>query len=349
MLHTETYFNIVKNIFVNSTSSEERVATFYLMYALYFKQPTKDFCKFRFTCSNWELMKSFYHLIHNNEQYQQAQHIFWRLWLSDAFRFVESDNDYCPDIVPGCRSEDDGPNGFFKVNGAVLNSVHNWQNEGILSALETLEVGYNEMKEHLTSTAVCTLTSTQPMKGIMATVDNVKKLFSAAVPPSKRTHAERDTVSVTNSNVDVSSDNFDDSDITSDSELDEATGDDDPVEDAELDIGLRRYEIKQRALGQFAGEMLKFRSSMHVAGGDVDAKQAIKQNDSDEADALSITDELEPPDRFNGGETDVIAAKRNINFTENGDIVINRQKREFNRLSKEYVSSVRRQIASCPE
>lgn len=357
VLHTETYFTIVKDIFVNSTSSGERVGTLYLMYALYFKQPTKDFCKFRFTCANWEMMKSFYHLVHNNEQYQQAQHIFWRLWHGDAFRFVESDVEYNQDSVSGYRGDEDMPDGFFKVNGAVLNSIHNWQNEGILNALATLEVGYNEMKEHLTSTAVCTLTTTQSVNGIMAAVDNVKKLFSisrgSAVQSKSAKSAKRAEPDESNAaSSSTESDSDDDSDITTDSEFDEASGEGDPVEVAESDIGQRRYEIKKRALGQFADQLLKFRDSVDVVAG-ADARHPVKQNDSDassDADEMSIkTDGMEPPDKSNEmGDNSAAANGGNfINVTANGDIVINHRKKLFNR--KLFASSAREQIASCPE
>lgn len=354
VLHTEVYFTIVKDIFVNSTSSGERLGTLYLMYALYFKQPTKDFCKFRFTCANWDMMKSFYHLVHNNDQYQQAQHIFWRLWHGDAFRFVESDVEYNPDAVGGYRGDDDVPDGFFKVNGAVLNSVHNWQNEGILRALATLEVGYNEMKDHLTATAVCTLTTTQSVAGIMAAVDNVKKMFSASrgsAAQSKGTkRAEADESNAASSSAESDSD--DDSDITTDSELDEASGADDPVEAAESDIGQRRYEIKQRALGQFADQLLKFRSSVDVVS-DAGAKHPVKQNDSDAsndaAEMSIIADGMETPDKSDevGDESAAANCGNVVNVAANGDIVINHRRKLFNR--KLFVSSAREQIASCPE
>lgn len=350
VLHVENYFVIVKNIFVNSTSAVERLATLYLMYALYFKQPAKDFCKFRFTSADWDKVKHFYRILHNDRQYQQARCIFWRLWYGDAFRFVESDTDYYPDVTATNRVDDDAPDGFYKINGAVLNRIKDWQSDGIIGALETLEVGYNEMKEHLATTGGIMLTTSKAFKGVMATVDNVRKLFAIGQDGGDG-HSKRDEAGPSNllheSDLDIDGDDGDECDTSlssTNSELEEMTS----VNGADSAIGSRRYQLKRKALGQVAEEMLRLRSCINDASesGSLRSLQTDFHENGTETDSKSIVD----TNVKNTSTTDEIEAnRRTVNVNENGDIVINHPKKVFNRNSKLYISSAQRQMQSCPE
>lgn len=78
------------------------------MYAMYFKQPTKDFCKFRFTLADWTKMKTFYDSINGEPTiYLQARAIFWRLWQGNAFRFVECEIEHYPETLQLHRTGND--------------------------------------------------------------------------------------------------------------------------------------------------------------------------------------------------------------------------------------------------
>lgn len=82
----EDALNIVKKIFVKSKDQLEQVGSFYLLYALYFKQPTRQFCKLRFTMDETTVLLHFYETL--SDGCDQVRLIFWKLVQADAFRFV---------------------------------------------------------------------------------------------------------------------------------------------------------------------------------------------------------------------------------------------------------------------
>lgn len=80
----EDAFIVLKRALLNATSHPEKIGALYLMYTMYFKQPPKQYCKFRMTMSDWTKMNQFY-----NEVcifHRQASLIFWKLLQNDAFR-----------------------------------------------------------------------------------------------------------------------------------------------------------------------------------------------------------------------------------------------------------------------
>lgn len=80
----EDAFIVLKRALLNGTSHFEKIGALYLMYAMYFKQPPKQYCKFRVTMSEWIKMNQFYNevcIFHD-----QASLIFWKLLQRDAFR-----------------------------------------------------------------------------------------------------------------------------------------------------------------------------------------------------------------------------------------------------------------------
>lgn len=73
----------VKHMLLDSKDTEHKLGCFYLMYALYFKQPTKEYIKFRFTVEEWKIMNDIYDEF---KACNQARLIFWKLLESDAIR-----------------------------------------------------------------------------------------------------------------------------------------------------------------------------------------------------------------------------------------------------------------------
>lgn len=88
---TETAVNIVKKIFVNSTSALEQIGSFYLIYAFYFKQPTRQFCKLRLTMDEASVLLQFYDNL--PADYDQVRLCYWKLVQADAFRFEKKNNE----------------------------------------------------------------------------------------------------------------------------------------------------------------------------------------------------------------------------------------------------------------
>lgn len=354
---TEHYFLILKNVFVNFTSTAERLATLYLMYAMYFKQPTKDFCKFRFTLSDWQKMKVFYKAISGEAKYLQVRAIFWRLWHANAFRFVETDNEYYPDTVQMNRFGVGIPGNFQKINTTIMGTVDDLQNDnkGLLSAIETLQVGYNEMKEHFAANfSDCSnLPSTQIINDIAPQLEKIKNLFRPEDHlPSENRHVKRQRKNALAS-TSKSSCFEDDDDI--DSELEksfsscsesidgrnfESTGadsiDDECID--ENDIGAKRYNIKRKALNKTIEQLHRLRSTganRISSQKNLEIPATSSQTDSQRDNNITITSPK---------------TKNSVSVhTLNGNTVINYPKKIFNRYSKVYVSSVGKQFSDCPE
>uniref|UniRef100_A0A4Y0BQE8 snRNA-activating protein complex subunit 1 n=1 Tax=Anopheles funestus TaxID=62324 RepID=A0A4Y0BQE8_ANOFN len=144
-------FYTVKKCFFASKNQFERIASFYLLYTLYFKQPLFMFCKIRLTLLEWRVMKDFARHPYNEQELPQVTVILWKLFKSDAFRFVQEELEQGFDRF------------YFKSSGASfdgsgpLRTSKDLEKEllslttpgGLINAMEILEMGYNEMKEAL--------------------------------------------------------------------------------------------------------------------------------------------------------------------------------------------------------
>lgn len=180
----------MKKLFTTITSLKERIGVLYLMYAMYFKQQTKEYCKYRFTISDWYEMKSFYNQIHNDIKYIQVRMVFWRLWHCNAFRFVESDADFGLESTMSVQNHNENVMNFQKIAPQMLDIAGMLKDEssGVLSGLDILQAGYNEMKEHLTKVNEnCTgLRPLNVIEPIAIHMDNIESTFLAPVPKRRR-------------------------------------------------------------------------------------------------------------------------------------------------------------------
>lgn len=78
---------IIKSLFLKSQFEIEKVHFFYLLYAVYFRQPPKEFCKIRITFDEWPLLLSFLKDVQTNAHCTQFKVIFWKLYIADAYRY----------------------------------------------------------------------------------------------------------------------------------------------------------------------------------------------------------------------------------------------------------------------
>lgn len=145
---------IVKQIFLSSKSSLEKVGAFYLLYALYFKQPTERFCKIRVTLMDWREFKQFVEQPVPEQYSLEIAAIFWKLFISDAFHFVQNELEQGYDSFFGKGTQtgrfDDKIRDSFKiVKEAEKDFLAMKAGTGLFTALDALEMGYNEMKESL--------------------------------------------------------------------------------------------------------------------------------------------------------------------------------------------------------
>lgn len=155
---------IAKHIFLSAKMPLERIGAFYLLYALYFKQPTEYFCKIRVTLSDWREIKRFV-LDRPEDEVPQMVVIFWKMFIGDAFRFVQDEKEYGYDtfFIKGMQSNkyDDKVRESFKIIREAEKDFKSMKSiTGLFTALDALEMGYNEMKESLDETEASSSSNT---------------------------------------------------------------------------------------------------------------------------------------------------------------------------------------------
>ncbi|XP_062562254.1 snRNA-activating protein complex subunit 1 isoform X1 [Armigeres subalbatus] len=148
---------IVKKIFLNTRKPLDKIGAFFLMYAMYFKQPNEKFCKIRVTMKDWTEFKRFAQWPTMEYHSAEISAIFWKMFIGDAFRFVQSEFEYGYDsfFVKGDQSgrfDDKSRESFKLVRQAEKEFLAMKSNTGLYTALDALEMGYNEMKESLEET-----------------------------------------------------------------------------------------------------------------------------------------------------------------------------------------------------
>lgn len=165
------------------------------MYAMYFKQPTKEYCKFRFTLDEWQTMTTFYNDIPKHEQ---ARLVFWKLLQADAIQFVEAEHEYGFERFmhkDHCKIVAERKTDFKKFTPVIKEIALNMENSktGLLPAINLLQMNYNEIKKNinvssnsttnvgassLSSSSSGLLSNTEIYDDIIESIKNVKKNFN---------------------------------------------------------------------------------------------------------------------------------------------------------------------------
>lgn len=298
-------------------------------------------------------MKSFYDAISIEPKYLQARTIFWRLWQGQAFRFVEFDREHYPETMQLHRLINDDLGDFQKINATMLSSVRELQNEnkGLLSAIGTLQLGYNEMKDHfaLTMPECRHLKSINVIDDVNEQLDKIKKLFEnkyeSRVP--KRKPKDANTFSKPGPSTAIGdSETDDDSELNAScSSVSESNDEQDPLSEKSdndqcLNIGTKRYYLKRKALKMESGDLHRLKSSTLETSSSPKKKQTIDtiQTGIDkEAHSSKTMPTISPKD---SGRVSII--------DNSGSIVINHTKRVYKRSKKSNKSTIRRQFLECP-
>lgn len=322
VVNTEYYFTSLVNIFSSLTSIGKRVAALYLMYSMYFKQPTKDFCKFRFTLSEWQKMKTFYDRIHADSKYLQACAIFWRLWQSNAFRLVGCDVEQYAQLIQNNRNNAEAPT-FHKINSEIIGTLRSLRNgdNGLVCAIETLQVGYNEMKDHFkTNFGECSsLRSINVLKDIDSQLDNIHMIFANDDSKSSSQSYLMDLMG-NESELSTDCEMSDEKEILSKVDTHKYVD--------ELNIGSKRALLRERAMNH------SFKSSNKVHN----FRQESQMDDGTETHALSehidnnICIKIEP-------------TSANYHDNNGGSVMITHPRKVYNRHNG---SSVERQLIDYP-
>ncbi|XP_063708123.1 snRNA-activating protein complex subunit 1 [Culicoides brevitarsis] len=197
----EEALTIVKRIFVRSSNMNDKCCCLYLMYSIYQKQPDKGVAKIRVTENDWSAFKDFYSKL-SSEEYQHPFIIWWKLLQDDAYHFCLFESKYLLDGQS--KSENDKTESgietqlqYKPISASILHEVEGLQtNHGIMSALEALEIAYNEMKENLDQPeeGECTLAPSTLVKDINEALQEMQDLFTHSRPQrAKRKRTRRTT------------------------------------------------------------------------------------------------------------------------------------------------------------
>lgn len=246
-----------KTMFVSTKSVLERTGLLYLMYALYFKQPTSDYCKFRFTYSDWNELKHFYNAISEAPHYLQARLIFWRLWQANAFWLVACESEYGVEISVSRRNMHTSVQEFQKIDPLINEQIEGLKNpaRGLVTAMEIIQIGYNEMKEHITATIPeCSrIPTTNVLKEIMPSMKRIKGLFDGYQPSKSeyRSRFRRCKIRASKINDLDNADDYESSTPSASSDSDyEPGGDNGSDEEYEPNIGSKRFLLKRKAMAK---------------------------------------------------------------------------------------------------
>lgn len=167
-----------------------RIGCLYLLYAIYFKQPTERYVKIETNLNTWKTIKSFIDSLPITPDMDEPRYIFWRLLQGGAFRFTALN--YCvglEDFVDYDKLNDKGNENFWRKNnskelGQQLQDFPAIQR--ILPALTVLEDGYNEMKEMLVNTSKsCMHKQSLPATTIFKTIEQCFQNIQAIVEDSE--------------------------------------------------------------------------------------------------------------------------------------------------------------------
>lgn len=87
-------FGKLANVINNEREVRRRIGGIYLIYAIYFKQPTYRFVKLLMSRETWQEFTNFIQNLPENSISDEVKYIFWNLYKEDAFRFTCSDYDF---------------------------------------------------------------------------------------------------------------------------------------------------------------------------------------------------------------------------------------------------------------
>lgn len=144
--------NIVDSIFRNSRANcFRRIGGIYLMYSIFFKQPTREYVKIQVSPATWEELCTFVTCLPAESLLDEVRYTFSTLYRSDAFRFcalehhfgLESLVDY--DTLETCKADKTNwsSSALQLKHKHDLNTIHNH----LRSTLFEMETEYNRLKE----------------------------------------------------------------------------------------------------------------------------------------------------------------------------------------------------------
>ncbi|XP_055858337.1 uncharacterized protein LOC129920874 [Episyrphus balteatus] len=164
---------------LSSKSTLHKLGALFLLYAIYFKQPTDRFHKIDIDISAWKKLKEFVFSLDNSTYGDDAKCIFWELLKENAFKFVASDTYFGLENLLN----------LDKIRSNVVNlstSIHTFRNDmrflnssrGLFVGIQKLDDGYNEMKELINQNISGSTNEVRCVVPISKGFQDLKKAFS---------------------------------------------------------------------------------------------------------------------------------------------------------------------------
>ncbi|XP_061390700.1 snRNA-activating protein complex subunit 1 [Musca vetustissima] len=193
---TKTIFHMAKRSicakdefgkYLSSTEGNERrnllrrIGGMYLMYAIYFKQPTKEYVKITVSLETWRDTVTFMESLSGDPKMDHVRYVFWRLYKAGAFRFTAMD--YCvgPELVDYDKitveqNEAEKHTEVIRVTAKdKLLLVPEIQDD--LKEMTAQEDEYNALKKSIGKSKTATLPPTNIFKNMNYVFNNIKNIL----------------------------------------------------------------------------------------------------------------------------------------------------------------------------
>lgn len=151
---TTAALHITKRILCHSSgenNAHRGIGALYLMYAIYFKQPTDRYIKIDVSLQSWKKIRNFISAVEGSPEADEARYIFWKLYKANAFRFCALDYHVgLENLVDYDTIEEEKTVELNRTSAKLMRELQELTTaKNMIPALTTLEAGYNKMKASL--------------------------------------------------------------------------------------------------------------------------------------------------------------------------------------------------------
>lgn len=183
--------------FKNKKQIARRVGGLFLIYCIYFKQPTKEYVKVNVSADSWLEFINFIKIVpQNTVQADEVRYVFWKLYKNDAFRFTALDYevgleglidyDRLYDVHNGSKTNE-VVRVKLKQKLAIINET-----ELIVPEMIKIEDSYNKSKNYLIgyNKIVKTLPETKIFHHIQDTLKSIQVMLDEEHSPESAIKTE---------------------------------------------------------------------------------------------------------------------------------------------------------------
>lgn len=179
-------------LLVNQKLSSQ-IGAVYLYYAIYHKQPAKEFSRMRLSPDDWVKLQHLVNTLILRKNHCQPLFVLLKLLAHNCFEFVATEKEclrsYCPLNVQEQDEE------FERLDLEPLIDSLVDPNDGLLNEINLLEVAYNETKEHLARATSELVVPTKVHDNLHDRLMKISQLMRGSVAVSNLTNVDNATPS----------------------------------------------------------------------------------------------------------------------------------------------------------